>query len=133
MCYLEKANACCLNGSVKLAPQADPPSKNSWVVRYEFIQKRIRGYNSAFAFTSTGAKEDYSNNSGGGPYTFRVNGSMHHRIGQLLQMEAFGHIYVYDDNLEQEQTVRQMGISTGLNERIVGELQPILYEINPLQ
>ncbi|OWZ08773.1 hypothetical protein PHMEG_00018630, partial [Phytophthora megakarya] len=98
------------------------------------FQKEIRGYNSAF--TSTGAKEDYSINRGGGPYTFRVNEPMIHRIGQLLPVEgarpAFAQTYVYDGNMEQEQAVRQMEISTGLYERIVGKLQSIQYETNPL-
>ncbi|OWZ01517.1 ATP-dependent DNA helicase [Phytophthora megakarya] len=118
------------------APSRPPPQRIRELYATSSFQKRIRGYNSAFACTSTGHKEDYSNNRGGDPYTFRINGSMLHRIGQFLSMEgatpAFAHIYVYDDNLEQEQSVRQMGISTGLDERIVGELQSILYEINPL-
>ncbi|OWY94054.1 hypothetical protein PHMEG_00036329 [Phytophthora megakarya] len=61
---------------------------------------------------------------------------MLHHIGQLLLVEvarpAYAQIYAYDGNMEQKQAVLLMEISTGLDKRIVGKLQAILYETYPL-
>ena len=49
----------------------------------QFLPK-IRQYNSLFAFTSMGGNIDKNINKGNGPYVFRINGQIHHRIGSLL-------------------------------------------------
>ena len=54
-----------------------------------------------FAFTSTGGRINRDINDGHGPYTFRLNGHNHHRIGSLLPTHAdghprFAHLYIYD-------------------------------------
>jgi hypothetical protein len=41
-----------------------------------------------FAFTSLGAKIDTGVNKGSGPYVFKINGQVHHRIGSLLPDEG---------------------------------------------
>lgn len=54
-----------------------------------------------FAFTSMGANIDNSLNRGGGPYVFKINGQVHHRIGSLLPSEEtplkFSQLYIYYD------------------------------------
>ena len=52
-----------------------------------------------FAFTSLGAKIDTGVNKGPGPYVFRINGQVHHRIGSLLPDEGaspvYAHLYIF--------------------------------------
>ena len=52
------------------------------------FMKLIRQYNCMFAFTSMGVDIDRSVNIGRGPYVFRINGVVHHRIGSLLPNEG---------------------------------------------
>lgn len=60
----------------------------------------IRRYNSMFAFTSIGAKQDTSINQGYGAYCYRIQGENYHLMGTLLPKEnetpAFAQIYIYD-------------------------------------
>ncbi|KAG3116870.1 hypothetical protein PI124_g533 [Phytophthora idaei] len=133
---LELPNACCLRGHVALAPANTPPERVRQLFNTPSFLEKIRGYNSAFAFTSTGAKEDSAINRGNAPYTFRVNGSMHHRIGHLLPRDgaapAFEQIYFYDGSTEEQVALRGSTISSGLNPIILGKLQTILNDVNPL-
>jgi len=46
-----------------------------------------------FAFTSLGAKIDTGVNKGPGPYVFKINGQVHHRIGSLLPDEGASPVY----------------------------------------
>uniref|UniRef100_K3ZM80 Helitron helicase-like domain-containing protein n=1 Tax=Setaria italica TaxID=4555 RepID=K3ZM80_SETIT len=61
---------------------------------------RIRQYNSLFAFTSMGANTDEGTNDGDGPYVFKINGLVYHRIGSLMLAEdespKFAQLYIYD-------------------------------------
>ena len=60
----------------------------------------IRRYNSMFAFTSMGAKQDHSVNAGRGPYCYRIQGENYHLAGTLLPKEgkqpAFSQLYIVD-------------------------------------
>jgi hypothetical protein len=64
----------------------------------------IRQYNSLFAFTSIGVHIDQSINTGSGPYVFRINGVVHHRIGSLLPTDGsqpeYAQLYIYDTSNE---------------------------------
>jgi len=57
-----------------------------------------------FAFTSLGAKIDTGINRGPGPYVFKINGQVHHRIGSLLPDEGrppvYAQLYIYDTENE---------------------------------
>ncbi|KAG3180198.1 hypothetical protein PC128_g15643 [Phytophthora cactorum] len=132
---LEMPNACCLRGDVQLAPAFLPPSRLRELYSQRSVLDKIRGYNCTFAFTSTGAKENHTISRGNAPYTFRVNGAMHHRIGQLLPPEGanptFAQIYVYDGSTGQEVALRGLAISSSLNLTTLGELQTILHDVNP--
>uniref|UniRef100_K3ZNT6 ATP-dependent DNA helicase n=1 Tax=Setaria italica TaxID=4555 RepID=K3ZNT6_SETIT len=61
---------------------------------------RIRQYNSLFAFTSMGANMDKGINDGAGPYMFKINGLVYHRIGPLMPAEdespKFAQLYIYE-------------------------------------
>ena len=81
---------CCRGGKVHLPLLKDPPpfraallNPNGDILSKYFL-KSIRSYNSMFTFTSLGAKIDMSINKGPGPYVFKINGQVHHRIGSLL-------------------------------------------------
>ena len=70
----------------------DPKSKS-------FIDN-IRRYNSMFAFTSIGAKQDNTVNQGYGPYCYRIQGENYHQMGTLLPKRGkppvFTQLYIYD-------------------------------------
>jgi hypothetical protein len=69
-----------------------------------YFLKSIRSYNSMFVYTSLGAKIDMSINKGPGPYVFKINGQVHHRIGSLLSEEGKPPVYaqLYIVNTENE-------------------------------
>lgn len=81
---------CCRGGKVSLPAFPDWPHPLKALIRFDggavsaqFL-RLIRHYNSMFCFTSLGARVDHSVNVGGGPYVFKMNGVVYHRIGSLL-------------------------------------------------
>ena len=66
--------------------------------------KKIRQYNSLFAFTSMGANIIKDINRGEGPYVFRINGQIHHRIGSLIpeqgQAPQYAELYIFDKKMK---------------------------------
>ena len=96
---------CCSYGHVKVPPVCDPPNFLKTLLlgnssRTRYFLRNIRAYNSAFAFTSmtlTGSEYEFQ---GTGPYCFRINGQIYHKISQLLpepgQDHKFSQIYLYD-------------------------------------
>jgi hypothetical protein len=57
-------------------------------------------YNLVLAFTLLGAKVDESVTRGTGPYSFRIQGELYHKIESLCPVEGqrpqFAHLYIYD-------------------------------------
>jgi hypothetical protein len=101
---------CCRGGKVCLPYLKHPPpflakllDPNGDILS-KYILKSIRSYNSLFAFTSLGAKIDYGINKGPGPYVFKINGQVHHRIGSLLpeEGESLGYAQLYIVDIENE-------------------------------
>ncbi|KAG6941589.1 hypothetical protein JG688_00018588, partial [Phytophthora aleatoria] len=131
----ELPNACWFHGDVKLAAAETPPPRVCELYSQRSLDK-IRGYNSALAITSTEAMEDRTVNRDSAPYTFRVNGFMHHHIGQPLPPEGanptFAQVYVYDGSTEEDVALRGLAILSGLNHTTLGGLQSIMHDINPL-
>ena len=90
---------CCRGGKVVLPFQRDPPQFLAGLldphgdVLSKYFIKSIRSYNSMFAFTSLGAKIDTGINKEPGPYVFKINGQVHHRIGSLLPDEGKPPVY----------------------------------------
>ncbi len=84
---------CCENGKVLLLNLLTTPqelevlltSKESSAVKF---RDQIRMYNSVLAFTSLGAKVDESVTGGRGPYSFRIQGELYHKIGSLCLAEG---------------------------------------------
>jgi len=52
------------------------------------FRDQIRMYNSVLAFTSLGAKVDESVTGDPGPYSFRIQGELYHKIGSLCPVEG---------------------------------------------
>ncbi len=52
------------------------------------FRDRIRMYNSMLTFISFGAKVDESIARGTGPYFFRIQGELYHKIGSLCPAEG---------------------------------------------
>ncbi|WVZ75453.1 hypothetical protein U9M48_023503, partial [Paspalum notatum var. saurae] len=95
-----------------------------------------------FAFTSFGAKIDKSINKGPGPYIFKINGQVHHRIGSLLPDEdkspVYAQLYIYDTENEVENGIsifdrdRDCGKNKQLDIRIFEGLMKMFDETNEL-
>lgn len=82
-----KFSTCCAQGKIQLLFITDPPdlikrllSEDSNEAKH--FRHHIRAFNSSLAFASLGVKEDIL--PAKGPYTFRVCGSIYHRIGHLF-------------------------------------------------
>ncbi|WVZ94466.1 hypothetical protein U9M48_040353, partial [Paspalum notatum var. saurae] len=101
----------CCRGSRVILPRQHPfPTPLQELVRFDGDSRTnkfmllIRQYNSLFAFTSLGVDVDKSINIGNGPYVFRINGVVHHRIGYLLPPDGkrpeFAQLYIYDTHNE---------------------------------
>ncbi|GJX29833.1 putative reverse transcriptase domain-containing protein [Tanacetum coccineum] len=75
-----------------------------------YIVEEERWYNSMFAFTSMGGKQDNSVNTGRGPYCYRIQGMNYHRMGSLLPYEGkplmFSHLYIYDTENEVKNRIK---------------------------
>jgi hypothetical protein len=96
---------CCENGKVLLPNLPATPqelevlltSKESNAVKF---RDQIRMYNSVLAFTSLGAKVVKSVTRGPGPYSFRIQGELYHKIGSLCpakgQRPQFAQLYIHD-------------------------------------
>jgi hypothetical protein len=79
-------------------------------------------------------------NKGEGPYIFRINGQIHHRIGSLLpdpgQPPQYAELYIFDTKNEIENRIkalhREEHQETDIDPNIVQELKNMLDKCNPL-
>ncbi|WVZ62106.1 hypothetical protein U9M48_011891, partial [Paspalum notatum var. saurae] len=98
----------------------------------------IREYNSLFAFTSLGVDVDKSINTGGGPYVFRINGVVHHRIGSLVpppgKRPEYAQLYIHDtaNEIQNRLNVFSSEGDDAPDPQIVSDLIAMLNENNPL-
>jgi hypothetical protein len=100
---------CCENGKVMLPSLPATPqelevfltSKDGSAVKF---RDQIRMYNSVLTFTSLGAKVDESVARSTGPYCFRIQGELYHKIGSLCpakgQCPQFAQLYIHDMKCE---------------------------------
>jgi hypothetical protein len=100
-----KFGICCSNGKVELPYMRDPPfllqrllgsyqdlpphhqTPVTIAQRQQGVsfREQIRKYNLAMAFASLGVNINHRvTGAAGGPYSFRIHGQLHHRIGALL-------------------------------------------------
>ena len=130
-----KFSTCCAQGKIQLPFITDPPnlikrllSEDSNEAKH--FRHHIRAFNSSLAFASLGVKEDILPPKG--PYTFRICGSVYHRIGHLLpeigDKPKFSQIYIYDTDNELS---NRLAWNAELDKHILLELQNMLHECNP--
>jgi hypothetical protein len=128
---------CCLQGQVRLTQLKQPPIE-LWNLFSGLsplsanFKKNIRQYNAAFAFTSLGAKIDYSVMNGHGPYTFQINGELHHHAGALMphgeNTPTYAQIYIYD---EAAQRLAHTTRNDNLLPQLIAELQAMILCDHP--
>ncbi|KZP20021.1 hypothetical protein FIBSPDRAFT_708719, partial [Athelia psychrophila] len=104
-CRNPKFRSCCNHGHVRLEAPPPPPYPLQQLFLGATSQSReflenIRQYNTAFAFTSLGVKQDNTVNAGTGPYVFRIQGQLCHRAGTLLpqpgHVPSYAQLYIHD-------------------------------------
>jgi hypothetical protein len=104
-------------------------SKESTVVKF---RDQIRMYNSVLAFTSFGAKVDESVIGGPGPYSFRIQGELYHKIGSLClakgQRPQFAQLYIHDMKHERQ---NRHAVMPSLDPTTLDRLLSMMYNINP--
>ncbi|KAK1565724.1 hypothetical protein Q3G72_033350 [Acer saccharum] len=134
------------NGKIQLPFLKDAPPFLKSILRYNGgnrstkFKENIRGYNSIFSFTSTGAKVDNTINVGGGPYIYRISGQNHHLMGSLLlatgEKPKFAQLYIYDTENEVMNRLQSLSGDNTLSSRlefdIVSELVKMFDECNDL-
>ncbi|KAL6626309.1 hypothetical protein ACP70R_030035 [Stipagrostis hirtigluma subsp. patula] len=139
-------NLCCRGGRVVLPASRPFPSPLRELVRFNggprcnTFMRLIRQYNSLFAFTSLGVDVDKSINTGRGPYVFRINGVVHHRIGSLIPQDGrrpeYAQLYIYDTENELTNRMNIFSADSTGSDRpdpdIVTALIRMLNECNPL-
>ena len=116
-------------GRVQLPLLREPPPYLKYLLGKESGQlginfrKKIRAYNSMFAFTSMGGRVDGSINHSKGPYVFRMCGQNYHRIGSLLpeigKRPQFAQLYICDTENE---------INNRMNCLLEGDIDPEIVQ-----
>ncbi|GJW27966.1 hypothetical protein Tco_0044841 [Tanacetum coccineum] len=139
----------CGRGKVMLPKKLKNPPKQLMDLINKKHQKsttfidNIRRYNSMFAFTSIGGKQDKSVNTGRGPYCYMIQGMNYHRMGALLSDEGkppiFSHLYIYDTENEIENKIKfaSNGESTSsgkkkIDHQLTTKIRDMLDTNNPL-
>ena len=96
------------------------------------FREHARSYNSVLQLASSAAKVDEQ--FAGGVHQFRINGTLHHRMGPLLpphgdsgERPAFAQLYILDP---EAQLQGRMSTMRGLDQGLVQQLQQMLLEHN---
>lgn len=130
---------CCQKGRVLLPRMKSTPDELAELLRNPHFKENIRVYNSIMAFSSIGAKVDHSIINRSGPFTFRIHGQNHHKIGPLLPDEGkppkFNQLYIFDTVHEIKNRIKTMArrnANEQLDEKVVGALICMLDTLNHL-
>lgn len=102
---------------------------------------RIRSFNTAFSFTSTGCNVIRPAN-GKGPYSFKIHGKLYHQLGTFDPMHGqparYAQLYIHDTDHDLTATTRAQGIGNSDNigdaqkdEEIIRRLQDMMAHYNP--
>ncbi|GKC11606.1 ATP-dependent DNA helicase RRM3-like protein, partial [Tanacetum coccineum] len=114
---------CCSRGKVSLTNEVvEPPPllkeliTNKHPKSGNFLEN-IRRYNSMFAFTSMGGKQDTSVNVGRGPYCYLLRGENYHLAGPLLpetgKPAKFAQLYIFDTENEIQNRISTVRYNNG--------------------
>jgi hypothetical protein len=151
---------CCAKKKVKLPEHPPPPPLlmrlfNGTDIRSEEFLRKIRLYNSVFAFTSFNSNvclqinkinniltfsynyfklDKKLANMQHGVYTFRVDGCIYHKHGALLpannETPKHGQIWFVDEDAQEN--IRASIFPKQLSKNLIREIQNKLVDINPL-
>ena len=129
---------CCSKGKVKLPPLDPLPEtlRDFFTTNTADLKTHVRCYNSAFSFTSLGANFDRNlASSRNGTFTFRIQGTMYHRIGPIVPENptdppVYAQIYFSDTSLE-EQVDRRHAIFDYLDRTTMEALQEAVITHHP--
>ena len=127
------SSMCCSDGKVKLPLINEPPKVICNLLKQKDFMDNIRAYNSCLAFTSMGVNLDknYANNLKG-IYTFRIHGSIYHRIGPITpkknDIPKFAQLYIHDTDNELDNRLLNF---SGLDREILFQLQNEMHKLNP--
>ncbi|GKA46793.1 hypothetical protein Tco_0739676 [Tanacetum coccineum] len=145
----ESYSLCCGRGKVMLPTALKNPPKllmdliNRKHAKSTNFIDNIRRYNSMFAFTSMGGRQDKSVNTGRGPYCYRIQGMNYHRMGSLLPDKGkppmFSQLYIYDTENEIQNRIKfaSNGETTSsgkkkIDHQLTTEIRDMLDTNNPL-
>nr|GEX65065.1 reverse transcriptase domain-containing protein [Tanacetum cinerariifolium] len=127
---------CCGRGKVDLTNEVPnpPPSlkeliTNKHLKSASFIDN-IRQYNSMFAFTSMGGKQDTSVNMRRGPYCYHLHGENYHLVGPSLpetgKPAKFAQLYIFDTENEIQNRISAVRVSATTDGEEVDEIKDYL-------
>jgi len=89
-------------------------------------------YNSVLAFILFHAKVDESVRRGPGPYSFRIQGELYHKIGSLCpakgQRPQFAQLYIHDTKHEHQ---NHHAVMPSFDPTMLDRLLTMMYNINP--
>ncbi|CAN6881830.1 unnamed protein product [Brassica oleracea] len=129
----------CNHGQIKLPPIKQPPVLLEELLQSRWFRDTIRVYNYVLAFTSIGMKMDYSVVHAPGPYTIRIQGQTHHRIGSLIPRQGrppkYIQLYIFDTDNEVRNHLNAMGQTStegNLDETTLERLTEMIDENNCL-
>ncbi len=104
-------------------------NKESNAVKF---RDQIRMYNLVLAFISLGAKVDELVIGGVGPYSFRIQGELYHKIESLCPAEGqrpqFAQLYIHDTKCEHQ---NRHAVMPSLDPTTLDRLLTMMYNINP--
>ncbi|CAN6841756.1 unnamed protein product [Brassica oleracea] len=130
---------CCNHGQIKLPPIKQLPALLEELFQYRWFRDTIRVYNSVLSFTSIGMKMDYSVVNAPGPYTIRIQGQTHHRIGSLIPRQGcppeYLQLYLFNTGNEVRNRLNVMGQTStegNLDETTLERLIEMIDENNCL-
>ncbi|CAN6851901.1 unnamed protein product [Brassica oleracea] len=130
---------CCNHGQIKLPPINQPPALLEKLLQTKWFRDTIRVYNSILAFTSVGMKMNYNVVHAPGPYTIRIQGQTHHRIGSLIPRQGcppeYLQLYIFDTANELRNRLNAMGQTSAegnIDEPIIALLIEMIDENNCL-
>ncbi|KAI7952087.1 hypothetical protein MJO28_007771 [Puccinia striiformis f. sp. tritici] len=135
-------SSCCQKGKIEIPVDYNsdnyPDFLKRWMTGTDDVsahfQRFIRSYNNALSFVSMGAQLDRSVQGHAGIFSFRVSGTLYHRIGSLLPDDtspaSFAQIYVVGGNDVEEAMLQQVQSRSDINHDMLLVIQNWLTNNN---
>lgn len=126
--------SCCKGGKVDIPRLQSPPQllRDLYTGVHEkstHFLNNLRQYNSAFAFTSFGAKRTNINERRGGVNMLQVHGELYHLQGPIQNEPAsatYAQLYIYDASYASAQRARNNS-NNNLDAALIDELSTLLH------